>query len=160
MTKKKNTGNAQSDPKTKLKWRLAKQPTLEDVLKLKESGLIKDEEAREMLFSIVDTDNEVKALKEQVEFLKDVIDRLSRQPAHVVYKYIETYTPRVTWVDTPYRQPAILCSSVGNLARGEVQSDKGNITYALGTQVYPATQVLTKTFGSGSTGSNTVTFTA
>lgn len=102
---------------TLLRWRLKGAPTLEDVTTMLDNGIINQEEARQILFSELDKNGQRKALEEQVEFLKDIIDRLSKQPPQVVWKYVESYSPRNPWIGyTTYTSPTILGSSVGAFA--------------------------------------------
>jgi hypothetical protein len=133
--------------KEQLRWRLQSKPTLDDVTTMLDKEIITKDEAREILFQQVNTDDENKALKEQVEFLKDIIDRLSRQPANNVWHYVQGYTPRNPWNTITYGTPAVLCSSVRNLASSETVSDAGSITYAFNTGGTSG-RVITKSFGS------------
>lgn len=118
MTKKNTSAVTTAEAaETLLKWRLKGAPTLDDVTTMLDKGIISKEEARQILFSELEKDGQVKALEEQVEFLKDLIDRLSKQPPQVVWKYVETYTPRNPWPTyTSYASPIKLGGAVGYLA--------------------------------------------
>lgn len=85
-----------------LKWRLAKAPTREDVTTMLDKGIITKEEAKELLFNLTDEKEENKVLKEQIEFLKGVIEKLSNnQPAQTVIQHVHDWRPHVMTV--PYR---------------------------------------------------------
>lgn len=117
---------------TLLKWRLKGAPTLEDVTTMLDKGIISKDEARQILFSELDKDGVNKAKDEQIEFLKDIIDRLSKQPPQVVWNYIQKFTPSYGWGYGTYTSPVILCSSVGALANNA--STSGNtVTYTMST---------------------------
>lgn len=127
MTK---TGSAdETSAKTNLKWRLTKAPTLEDVQSLLKSNIISKDEARQMLFSEVNKDEQIKSLEEQVTFLKGVIDKLAQQPPHNVWTYVQGYQPKAYWGNTP----TVLCSAIGNIANNETSRDGNSITYSLTT---------------------------
>lgn len=87
--------------KEELVWRLKDRPTAEGVSRLVEQGIITADQARDILFSKpVEKNNneENKALKEQVKFLQDLVDRLvsERRSIAVPYTYT-TKTPLVYW---------------------------------------------------------------
>lgn len=65
--------------KKNLNWRFKNLPTVNEVSMLVDNKIISAEEAKELLFNDKESqDVEAKALKEQVEFLEGVIDRLTR----------------------------------------------------------------------------------
>lgn len=67
--------------KTKLNWRLKDLPTGDEIATLVQQEVITKDEARELLFKDQeerDTDTEIKALKEQIKFLEQVVHNLSR----------------------------------------------------------------------------------
>lgn len=81
-----------------LVWRLKERPTAEGVARLVEQGIIKSDEARTLLFSTMEEKNseEVKALKEQVEYLRNLVDKLASQK-----NSSWTYVPYTYTVSTP-----------------------------------------------------------
>lgn len=87
--------------KALLKWRLKDSLTTEDVLDLLEKKVVNEEEARSLLFNEGVQGEDVKALKEQVRFLRDTVKILinQRDPA-IAYRYIYNYTPRTDWTLT------------------------------------------------------------
>lgn len=93
--------------KTKLSWRLQELPTAGEVAELVDSGVINKDEARDILFKDkTDKDSEEKeALKEQIEFLKGVIETLSKNRLNnwtvVPYTYtIKTPIKKYGWDNT------------------------------------------------------------
>lgn len=66
------------DVRSTLQWKLKKLPTGDEVAKLVEQGIISKEEARTILFQQVNQNEKVKALEEQVEFLRGVVKDLSK----------------------------------------------------------------------------------
>lgn len=83
--------------KTNLVWRLPSKLTLEDIEKMLALKIITPEEAKELTFNSADDNEKVKALEEQVKFLKELVDKLSSQPTTQVWRYINTYTPHYGW---------------------------------------------------------------
>lgn len=70
----------ESMTKNKLTWRLSGLPTAEGVAKLVETNIIKPEEGREILFNEGTEDkNKIKALEEEVRFLRKTCDTLARK---------------------------------------------------------------------------------
>ena len=62
-----------------LKWRLSKLPTVEELLQLVKDKVITQEEAKEILFSSeTQEDRDKDSLKEEIKFLKQVVENLSR----------------------------------------------------------------------------------
>lgn len=94
MSKNGKTKTTPADELTStLKWRLVNKPTLRDIKELFETGIVSKEEARQLLFNEVkeDTGEREKALKEQIEFLQEVIEKLSNRGINVWPSI--TYTP-------------------------------------------------------------------
>lgn len=79
--------------KTNLVWRLPSKLTLDDIQKMIELKIISPEEAKELTFNSSDDNEKVKALEEQVKFLKELVDKLSTQSPQVIWRYVETYRP-------------------------------------------------------------------
>ena len=88
-----------------LNWRLQELPTAGEVADLVSSEVISKEEAREILFSEKDKtqiDNEqIKAYKEQIDFLKGLVTTLSNKTTSGFIGYTYTFTtPKRYWNDT------------------------------------------------------------
>ena len=84
---------------TKLNWRLKELPTADEIASLVEQEVISKVEAREMLFKDKDetkSDEKVKALKEQIQFLEGVVDRLTKNNNAWTWTYTPAY-PTVYW---------------------------------------------------------------
>ena len=62
----------------KLKWRLGKLPTPDEVTKLLNEKIISKEEAREILFNLeTEEDRDKKSLESEIKFLREIVQRLS-----------------------------------------------------------------------------------
>lgn len=61
-----------------LKWRLKDLPTSEELIKLVDAGIIKAEEAKAILTTEQDG-RDTKSLKEEILFLRKVVDELSKK---------------------------------------------------------------------------------
>jgi hypothetical protein len=132
MTKQEKEEKVKKELEVKLKWRLSEKPTSENVRMLKQDGLISTEEARQILFSeekSLSKDEAVKALEEQVEFLKNVIDKIASKPANVVWGYINTYTPTYYWNGLHYATPITLTSGITATLTGAVNSGSTTTAY-------------------------------
>lgn len=123
MTKKEFKEDAQ---KSALKWRLGNKPTREDVMILLEKEIISKDEARQMLFSEETKDDKLKALEEQIEFLKNVIEKMSNQSPQIVYKYVTDYVPRITYVNSGIGNWEKTKFFAGNIASNMIASTAGN----------------------------------
>ena len=78
----------------KLKWRLVKLPTSEEVTKLVNDKIITKEEAREILFSEeIESEKSVEDLKQEIKFLKELVEKLGNQT-----QIIET----IRYIEKPY----------------------------------------------------------
>lgn len=81
-----------------LKWRLTKLPTAEELLKLVEAKIITHEEAKEVLFSEeTQEERDEKDLKEEIKFLRDLVEELSQNQRTRVVEVIRE-------VAVPYRK--------------------------------------------------------
>lgn len=89
----------------KLKWRLSKLPTVDELLKLVNDKVITQEEAREILFNKeTDEERDKESLKSEIKFLRDIIENLSKNNTTKVVEIIKEYKPiwsNYTWY-TPY----------------------------------------------------------
>lgn len=84
--------------KRELRWRFKDLPTAGEVADLVEQEVITREEARDLLFNAKKTHDiaeENNALREQIKFLQDTIDKLINKLATGrIYEFVNTYTPR------------------------------------------------------------------
>ncbi len=81
---------------TKLKWRLSKLPTVEELLKLVNDKVITQEEAKEILFNQeTESERDTNSLKEEIKFLRETIEHLSKNNRS---QLIET----IRYVEKPY----------------------------------------------------------
>lgn len=89
--------------KEDLVWRLKELPSAEGVARLVEQGVITADQARDILFSKPvekNPDEENKALKEQVKFLQDMVERLINQRgSHFTPYHYTVRTPSVYWTN-------------------------------------------------------------
>jgi len=82
----------------KLIWRLKEQPTSESLQGLVSTGLLTKDEAREILFNLQEEgERDIKSLEEEIKFLRDIIDKLSRN------NYSGTITI-IKEIEKPYSQ--------------------------------------------------------
>jgi hypothetical protein len=98
-----------------LKWRLGKLPTPDEVRELVKDKIITQEEARTILFTEQDSDEkDTKELTDEVEFLRNLVDKLCRRDVNSVITYVREY-PRPNY---PWYQPySTWCNSLNsNLA--------------------------------------------
>lgn len=109
--------------KEQLTWRLKERPSAEGVSKLVEQGIISKEEGRKLLFDKLEYNEvEIKALKEQIEFLKGVVDTLSKNRSTITtvpYTYT-IKTPRRFWDNID-----VWCKSSGNIMMSSATSYSG-----------------------------------
>ena len=102
----------------KLKWRLVKLPTSEEVTKLVNDKIITKEEAREILFSEeIENEKSVDDLKQEIKFLKELVEKLSnnnRSQIVETIRYIEKPYYNWGWYQ-PYQ---IYCSNSDNTLIG------------------------------------------
>jgi len=84
--------------KKNITWKLKEAPTAEGLAKLVEQGVLKAEEAREMVAGSAESDKEkIKALEEMVAFLQGLVENLSKQRSTTYLPYERTvYVDRTT----------------------------------------------------------------
>lgn len=87
---------------TKLKWRLSKLPSVEELRDLVKDKVISNEEAREVLFtSETDEDRDKKGLEGEIKFLRELVEKLSERT-----KIVETIkTIEHNYQSNPWYQP-------------------------------------------------------
>lgn len=88
----------------KLKWRLSKLPTVDELLKLVNDKVITQEEAREILFN-KETENERdnESLKSEIKFLREIIDNLSKNNTTKVVEVVKEY--KSIWSNNTWYKP-------------------------------------------------------
>lgn len=83
---------------TKLKWRLANRPTPAEVIALKEAGLLKDDEAREILFSLeTDEDRDKASLQEEIKFLRQLVKDMAVTRQQIITTIKEVEKPYINY---------------------------------------------------------------
>lgn len=114
---------------TKLKWRLGKLPTSNEVIDLLTQKLITKEEAREILFNEIDeSKRDEESLKEEIKFLKELVSKLtSRSNIVETIRYVEKPYSTYTW----YRPYEVYCSTgIPNSSYTTATLGTNNLTYA------------------------------
>lgn len=105
---------------TKLKWRLGKLPSPDEVRELVKDKIITQEEARDILFNTeTDDERDANSLKEEIKFLREIIDNLSknnRSQLIETIRYVEKPYLQYYW-NTPY---VTYCASGGIYAINSV----------------------------------------
>lgn len=83
----------------KLTWRLKSLPTTEELRDLVKDNIVTKDEARQILFSSESEDTrDKKSLESEIQFLRELVDKLSNQQPSTIIKYIETVKPAYkTW---------------------------------------------------------------
>lgn len=99
----------------KIVWRLKERPTPLEIIELKKAGLLKDDEAREILFSSEDVEEpDKKALESEIKFLREMVQKLSNGSNTRIVEIIQE-VHRPYYVQTPwYLQYQVWCSSLQN----------------------------------------------
>ena len=86
---------------TKLKWRLSKLPTPQEVMELVNFKLITQDEAKDILFGEVDERDE-KSFKEEIEFLRGLVEKLSNNSETKIIEIIQERNYTQPWYQ-PYQ---------------------------------------------------------
>ena len=97
----------------KLIWRLKEQPTSKALALLVDSEILTREDAKQIILS--SEENNTKALKEEIEFLKRLVRDLSRNNIQIVevVKTLEQPYRTSPWYE-PYHKWEVLCSKTEN----------------------------------------------
>lgn len=112
-------------------WKLSSKPTAEDLKTLVEASILTKEEAKDIVLReeeefTTDHKDQIKEIKEELKFLRDMVLQLSKRSPEVVYKEIYKYIDK--WPN-PYPRPywqndwIYLCSNTAQ-AKGD------NVTYS------------------------------
>lgn len=100
---------------TKLSWRLSKLPTPSELTELVNAKVITQEEAKDILLSPVE-ERDSESLKEEIKFLRSLIDELSVNRSVIVETIREVAKP---WQPWPWYGPyQVWCSSSTNYTNG------------------------------------------
>lgn len=93
-------------------WRLSTQPTVDEITTLLDKGVITKQEAKEILFrneEEIKTD-QLKEIKEEIKFLRDIVLQLSKKSPEIVYKHIYDHIERKPYYSY-WNEWYTLCSS-------------------------------------------------
>ena len=114
-------------------WRLSKLPSPSELTELVNSKILTHEEAKEILLKVeTDEERDSDSLKEEIKFLRGLVDKLSDGNRSVVYEYIKT-VPTYPWV-----QPYQVWCNTSNLVDHSSTLTTTNMAYLNGT-VYSGT---------------------
>ena len=88
----------------KIIWRLKEQPSSESLRELVKDGILSKDEAREILFSSQEEEDRGKdGLKEEINFLKELVEKLSKREQVVeIIRQVEPSWRKYDWYQ-PYR---------------------------------------------------------
>ena len=91
------------EQKKKLTWKLKEAPTAEGLASLVEQGILRPEEARDMLLNVTDIESEkekIKALEKMIEFLQGLVTELAK------HKSGTTFVPftQTVYIDRPVKR--------------------------------------------------------
>lgn len=109
--------------KKRLKWRLSKLPTVEELQSLVKDKIITQDEAREILF----TNEEVEvmddeSLKAEIKFLRELVGKLSNNSQTAIIEKIEVI--RNPYIQYPWYNPYLIwCSNMSNDTNCQVDSN-------------------------------------
>lgn len=98
----------------KIIWRLQEQPSTESLRELVKDGILDIKEAREILFKETNEDENkgTEALKQEIKFLREMIDKLSNnQPYRIVETIREVEKPY--FYESWYKPYEVWCSNDG-----------------------------------------------
>jgi hypothetical protein len=121
--------------KTQLKWRLTKLPTPSELVELVNAKLVSQDEAKEILFTTeTKEDLDANALKKEIEFLRKVVEDLSKSRSETVrvvekhinhYKDWTWYQPYNTWCSGTMYLSGSGSTTLGNLSNGVTLTTTG-----------------------------------
>ena len=95
-------------------WRLSTQPTVDEITTLLDKEVITKEEAKEILFRNEEElkVDQLKEIKEEIKFLRDMVLQLSKKDPEVVYRDIYKYIEGHPTYPKPYwKEWYTLCSN-------------------------------------------------
>ncbi len=108
---------------TKLSWRLSKLPTPSELTELVNCKIITQEEAKDILLEAKE-DRDSESLKSEIEFLRQLVQKLSNSPTRIVETIREIKTP---WQTYPWYTPySTWTTSINSGATGTVTGTVSN----------------------------------
>ena len=121
----------------KLKWRLSKLPTVDEITLLVEKKILKEEEAKEILFSLeTEEDRDAENLKSEIKFLREMVDKLSKDRNQIITIIKEIETPKYikyswyqqydVWCSVPYA--ITTCDSINNVSNSTYNTLSGTLS--------------------------------
>lgn len=140
-----------------LKWRLGKLPTPDEVSALVKGDLLTKDEAREILFKVEDDNTrEVDSFKEEIKFLRGLVEKLSNGQTNTIHTYITEksypqwnwYQPYASWCSTTSftNSNSIMNGASGTNAVSLVNysgAEGNNLLYASGSSASSFTDIQT-----------------
>jgi hypothetical protein len=96
----------------KLKWRLSKLPTAEELRGLVNDKILTQDEAREILFTQEEeTERDKESLESEIKFLRELVEKLSKNRTEIVetIRYVQPIYETYPW----YKPYQVWCSSSG-----------------------------------------------
>lgn len=88
----------------KISWRLGKLPSVDELATLVHDKIITQDEAREILFTKEEsTERDKKSLEEEIKFLRQLVEQLSKNNHKIIYETIKIIEP--TYKQYPWYQP-------------------------------------------------------
>lgn len=122
---------------TKIKWRLSKLPSVEEVADLVKGGILSKDEAREILFSQEsEEERDKESLKDEIKFLRELVKSLGQnrsQIASTIYLYQTPYSG-TTWFQ-PYMT---YCNSATSASNSILDYQQGSLTSTGSNSMYLA----------------------
>lgn len=95
----------------KLKWRLSKLPTPDEVRELVKDKILTNEEAREILFSEeVESEKSADDLKQEIKFLKELVEKLSNNNRSQIIETIR-YIEKPYYIQPWYHNYGVWCNA-------------------------------------------------
>jgi len=87
-----------NEPHVRIVWRLSKLPTVDELLKLVDSKLITQEDAKEILFNLETIeDRDTKSLQSEIKFLRELVQKLSTNRSQIITTIKEIEVPYKRW---------------------------------------------------------------
>jgi len=116
---------------TKLIWRLKEQPTTESLRELVKSGILTNDEAREILFSQEEqSSRDLESYKQEIKFLKEVIEKLGDRTK--IIEIVKEYVPH--YITQPFYQPYYFYCNGSSITSGATGCSAGaGVTNAMYT---------------------------
>jgi hypothetical protein len=117
----------------KLKWRLSNLPTPLELQELVKNKILTQEEAREILFKEeeVEKDRDLQSFKDEIKFLRDLVETLSKSNRTVVYEHITSHYPSYPqpWYQPYYYWGTTLCGGSSSIQSGSITTGGNLVSY-------------------------------